>query len=204
MKRSNGKRLTFTFIFITGLILAGCASAGRTGYPYENGQKFLKEEVPSPEDHTLIFGHLGTNFFASKGIFTSLEFAQIDPQYEAKRIYPGVNSTMFYLTPVKPGPTFKIIYWLVKNRWVTMYSFPGLRKDNPNLSFTAKKPGLQYVGSYFFQVNKQYKTLKNAEYDFVEHESPGELEALQLLLPRLTETAWQPVIEQRIKELTNE
>lgn len=205
MIRSIGRRLTLMLFCTAALSLSGCLSTGRVSYPYEDGKVLKKEELPSPEDHTLIFGNIGTDYYASGGIFSTLEFAQIDPQFEARRIYPGTNGSLFYLSPIKPGRTYKLIYWSIKSGRTTLYSIPGIQKGKPDMTFTARKPGLQYTGSYFFgDTIEEKKFFGRTDYQFFEKESPGELEALQLLLIRLEGTSWEHAIQERIKELTNE
>lgn len=205
MKRSIGRRLTLMLFCITVLSLSGCLSTGRVIYPFENGQKVKKAELPSPETHTLIFGNMACDGLLREGTIDSMEFAQINPQLEPKFVYPGVNHSMFYLQPVEPGSIMQLVSWLIQSGRSGVYSLPGIQQHKYTLTFEAKKPGLLYVGSYFLgRAPGNTKILGRQELFFQKRDTPDELTALQYLEPLLKDTSWQPVIEQRIKELTNE
>lgn len=206
MRKRGVMQIKLMLLCVLGLIFMGCMTTGRVRYPFEDGKKLQKAEMPSPEDHTLLFGNAALEGFFDAVDMQTMEFIQINPSLEPKRVYPGMSSTLFYLYPVKPDSVMQLVYWETMQGRVITYSYPGIQKHKGTLTFIAKKPGLQYVGSYLLGTETVEEGEKKTSQGrvFLERDIPDELEALIKLKPLLTDTPWESVIDERLEELTHE
>jgi len=203
MRKRCVMQIKLVLLCVLGLVFMGCMTTGRVRYPYEDGKKLQKTEMPSPEDHTLLFGNAAFEGFLFEDDIQIMEFIQLNPSLEPKRVYPGTSSTLFYLYPVKPDSVMQLIYWEQTKGNVITYSRPGIQKHKGTLTFTAKKPGLQYIGSYLLGTEPAEKRSSHGLV-FLERDTPDELKALIKLKSLLTNTPWESVIDERLEELTHE
>lgn len=202
MEKRNVTQIKLVLLCALVLSFMGCMTIN---YPYENGKKLNKAEMPSPEEYTLLFGNMTRTDFPMDPLCDRMEYIQINPALEPNRVFPAMVKTMFYFTPVKPDSTMKLIYWEILNFKTIIYSHPGIQNYKGTLTFTAAKPGLQYVGSYNLdkERDEEGKT-KPSDLSFHESDTPDELDALKRLKPLLAKTTWEPLIDKRIEELTHE
>ncbi len=196
-------RPSLLLIGIMMLMATGCITNGRSMQPLKNKKTLDKKKMDSPAESTLIFGHIYRGAFYGKAYFDQLEFTQINPEKEPQWIFPGTVGTMFYCTPVTPGSVLHLAEWGYSSGNTFYYATLGIGKNDSSLDFTAKKPGLQYVGAYNHKGTKMGEGLMAGyTYAFVEEESPDELDALAKLKPLLKGTSWEAVIDARIEELS--
>lgn len=189
------------------LLVSSCVSPGNelNDTPYVNSVKMNKGTMLSPDEGTLLFGHIFREGLLGYAPIMATEFIQLDPAQEPACYSPGKSGTVFYLAPVKPGVTAHLISWHYSSGNTVYYGVPGLKDSNMAITVTAKNAGLQYVGAHQF-INPVYesKTITNQLLGFHRVDSPTELEALQKIAPLLAGTVWEEVIASRIEELTNE
>ncbi len=205
MKGRTGRRLipSLMLIALLATVTTGCLTNGRSMQPIKNKKTLDKKKMDSPAETTLIFGHIYRGAFYGKAYFDQIEFSQINPENEAMWIFPGTAGTMFYCTPVTPGSVLHMTLWGYSSGNTYYYARLGIGKSDDSLTFTAKKPGLQYVGAHNHKGTKMGEGLLSGyTYAFEEEDSPDELDALAKLKPLLKGTAWEAVIDARIQELS--
>jgi hypothetical protein len=196
--KKNVKMRGLLMAAVLVLLFSGCMS-GPEPYPRVNNDSMKKKELASPDTHTLMFGFVSR----AKGIFSlgepqipSIEFAQINPEGEAMFVSPGRNNSFFFLQPVPLGSTMHLVYYTYKSGRTVYYSREGLQKGN-DLTVHAAEPGLYYAGSYVL-------TSVEENYGFHRIGEHTELLGLQELLKKMKKTEWEPVIQARMEELSDE
>lgn len=190
-------RVPVILIMVSMSFLAmSCSAILPSTIPYQDNVKLDMKNMPSPEESTLLFGHIYRYFKYYDQFFDEIYFAQVNPEHPAQWHTPGAYKTMYYLAPVKPGSRVRIIHWKIKGGSTIYYAYPGLGPSNHSLTFTAEKPGLQYIGSHVFADNIDYSQ------SFAEDDSHDELEALTYLLPLVKGSSWESVVSARIEELS--
>lgn len=176
------------------LYITSCTSMGGGTL---NGKTVSKKDYGSPETHTLLFGYLRVkrsySDFAARDIET---FVQVNPEKEAMILMPRYfRSPAFCIVPVEPGTKLRLAYAyyeITGYQSTTIYSLYSTLNDPEELTlcYTAKKPGLQYVGS----INRE-------EGAYIKEKTSYELAALQDMQAYFKGTAWEAVINARVKEL---
>ncbi|HOT62618.1 MAG TPA: hypothetical protein PLU93_07115 [Treponemataceae bacterium] len=191
-------------LIVLVIFCEGCMTQGLalTNTPCVNSVEMNKSTMLSPNEGTLLFGHIFREGMVGNAPIHDTEFIQLDPKYEPAYYSPGKVGSMFYLAPVKPGITAHLIRWNYTSGNTIHIGLPGLQKSNITITIRADKPGLQYVGAYQF-INPSVETnaITNEYLAFHLVDSPSELDALRELLPLLANTAWEAEITKRIKEL---
>ncbi len=188
------------------ILFSGCMS-GPEPYPRVNNDSTKKKEFASPETHTLIFGFISR----SKGLLSigepqipGIEFAQINPEGEAMFVSPGRENSFFFLQPVPLDSTMHLVYYTYQSGRTVYYSREGLTKGN-DLTVHADEPGLLYAGSYLLtSVEEEGVEKGDANYGFHRIGEHTELFGLQELMKKMKKTEWEPVIQARMEELSNE
>jgi len=202
MRKKGVLQSKLVLLCVLGMVFMGCITIN---YPYENGKKLNKAEIPSPEEYTLLFGNMFRTGFQLDPLSDRMEYIQINPALEPNRAFPAMSRTMFYFTPVKPDSTMHLIYWEMYNPGTTTYSYLGIQNHKGTLTFTAEKPGLQYVGSFNLDRERtEDGKIKSSDLIFLKEETLNELAALKRLKPLLAKTAWEILIDKRIEELSHE
>ena len=89
---------------------------------------------------------------------------------------------------------------------IIYYSDQGLQRGS-DLTFTAAKPGLCYVGEYDLSpattADNAFAFTAINNWSFSRSTVTDELGALKKIISQYKGTAWEPVIANRIKELSN-
>lgn len=189
-------RVPMILIMVSMSFLAmSCSAILPSTIPYQDNVKLDMKNMPSPEESTLLFGHIFIYFKYYDAFFTEIYFAQVNPEYPAQWHTPGAKRTMYYLAPMEPGSRVRIVNWVDRVGNTINYAYPGLGPSDHSLTFTAEKPGLQYVGSHIYAETVGYAKA------FIPDDSHDELEALTFLLPLVKGTSWESVVAARIEEL---
>ena len=205
MIHSNGGKIrALLAAAVFSVLFSSCMTAGG----YINNRLPDKKKFGPPDTHTLIFGYMdieGISEVERKiapgiGIHDFEIFAQVNPEKEAFFAMPlYFKPNIFCFQPVESGVLLRLLksYYttliILFGRPVTVTyhldSFFGA-PDASSLQYTAAKPGLYYAGSYTRSKDR-----------YTREDTRNELEALKIIQPYFKRTAWQPVIEERIKEL---
>ena len=199
--KKNGTMRGLLIASVLVLLFSGCMS-GPEPYPRVNNDSMKKKEFAGPATHTLIFGFIAR----AKGMLSlgepqipGIEFAQINPDGDAMLVAPGRTGSFFFLQPVPLDSTMHLVYYTYQSGRTVYYSREGLQKGN-DLTVHAEEPGLHYAGSYVLtSVDEQ-----DDDYGFHRVGEHTELFGLQELLKKMKNTEWEPLIQARIEELSNE
>ena len=149
-----------------------------------------KKRIGTPENSVFVFGI----------IHGTVRFTQIDPAFEPT--YYECSNVVYHFGNVEPGSYLKLTkfeYRTFDNVWITYYL--GLTGKSALDFRVPDKPGLYYAGALSFLEVKN-NTLYFQPY--FKPEKYNELFILRSILTSLTNSAWRPVVESRIKELESE
>ena len=201
---NDGKIRALLAAAVFSVLFSSCMTAGG----YINNRLPDKKKFGPPDTHTLIFGYMDIEGISEAerkiapgiGIHDIEIFAQVNPEKEAFFAVPlYFKPNVFCFQPVESGVLLRLLksYYttliILFGRPVTVTyhldSFFGA-PDASSLQYTAAKPGLYYAGSYTRSKDR-----------YTREDTRNELEALKIIRPYFKRTAWQPVIEERIKEL---
>jgi len=196
MKRRAALAPAFALI---ALALASCASVGPSS--------ISTKDIGGPDTHTLAYGYLGYHSIFGKGAAENALFIQLNPEHEAALYYairPAGNSGFFFLTPQPVGSSWKLLEFVKRGGNSITYYKRGVAGKNP-YDPRMEKPGLYYIGAYAYgrDENPDGAQSDYELWDIHELKDEGyELGSLKALLPNFKRTAWQGLIEARIKELS--
>jgi hypothetical protein len=211
MEKKIVKTISVFTVFILLCLISSCASLLS---PRENSVIVEPKDFGEPENSTVVFGYIsqgkrpGQLFGQELPMeLDTVEFVQINPDKEPLFVLPGkmfTDGTMFYTHPVKPGMILKMIQWKRYDDVNVHYSYGRQMVDKiytvipqvfgEEVTVEIKKPGLYYFGNYAMDYEKNI---------FVKNDNPEktELNILKKIIDDFKNTAWENVINERIKEL---
>jgi hypothetical protein len=188
-------------ILATVLLLSACETT-RAGAEFV---KSVKTSAGTPENSVLVYG---MNYSVDE-----CYYSQMDPKYEADFRSPEFSTDTFKpyafcLGPVTPNTRYGVTfisateyYYVGNHRYINQYKTFGSLQGTIFDIVVPSKPGLYYYGSY----NAIYsiKNGKREKYEGVGMDDKGaELYCLKAITKAVKGTAWEPLVQKRIEELS--
>ncbi|MBN1519842.1 MAG: hypothetical protein JW923_07115 [Spirochaetales bacterium] len=188
MKRKRAAGAVALLVLLASL--SSCVSTQRTS--------ITKKDLPDPSVSTLVFGYLGHQTMFGVSALQYCKYYQVNPDSEARvidAIRPSsVSNPVFFLDPVAVGSSWQLLYFQMTSGNTITYFYLGMVGKDA-YDFRAEKPGLLYIGSHMLVAGATQYSMQVREL------VGGEEEALEAIRPQFKGTAWEAVIDQRLKEL---
>jgi len=161
-----------------------------------NNTKVQAAEAGDPSNTAIIYGTLSCPY----GVIDKLVFIQMNPAQESFMLTAGMDGSTFYTQPLAVGISLKAIFFREKQSGGELNSFLGIQNRKP-IDVRIEKPGLYFAGNLLFSARDKDNP-DSGDYGFYPYAKGNEIDSLEKILKVYKGTAWEPIINSRIEELS--
>ena len=185
------KKLTLVGVSLLLMIFfTGCMSPKIANFDYKD-----RAQDGTPENSVIFIGFYGNNLY--------MYWSQCDSEYQPD--YQQLEGPYIVSAPVAPGSRYRLENQYGEIRSSYSVTYWGQYETMQNNSYDIKipdEPGIYYFGFYSGTDSWRFgKPINMTGLFATTNPTKQEIECLQAALKKYKGTAWEPVIQERIKEL---
>lgn len=179
----------YLLLFLGSILTIGCAGT------------FKQTQLSNSQSHALVFGYIGTD--KSPCYLDYIKYKQILPTGNDKYFSMRVDENLFYRECFDAPTSIQLCQFGGRPKVFSSITQCDISLPSDRFKCEIKEPGkLYFLGSYrAVQKDANLQDSKSVGLEVLV--IPTELDVLQMLLPDVSGTPWEPIVKNEIQTLNN-